>query len=222
LSAILGFAQLLELEQAELSARQSASVQQILKAGRHLLALINEVLDISSIEAGRMELWLEPFDLRDALREALDLTSPIAEAAGIRLEAELPATPVVVRADRRRVVQVALNLLSNAIKYNRPNGAAWLRLGETEGFARVAVSDEGNGVADAAAPRLFTPFDRLGRERAAGVEGTGLGLALSKRLVEAMHGAIGFENRTAPARGAVFWFDLPVHVGAPVNGRQDP
>ncbi|MBI1291754.1 PAS domain S-box protein [bacterium] len=222
LSAILGFAQLLELDKSQMSARQTAAVEQILKAGRHLLALINEVLDISSIEAGRMEFWPETFDLRDALTEALELTSPIAEAAGVSLASELPATPIIVRADRRRVVQVALNLLSNAVKYNRVDGETRLRVVQDDGWTRVAVMDEGPGVAEAAAARLFTPFDRLGRERTAGVEGTGLGLALSKRLVEAMDGAIGFENRTLPDRGAVFWFELPTHVSpAPSLARQD-
>lgn len=209
LSAILGFAQLLELDETDLKPPQQAAVHQILKAGRHLLSLINEVLDISAIEAGRMELTLEPLDLREALTEAFDLSSPIAEAAGIHLHQVLPDHPVIARADRRRVVQVALNLLSNAIKYNRPSGEVRLTLVRTDGQARIEVTDEGQGVADSAAPRLFTPFDRLGRERAAGVEGTGLGLALSKRLVEAMDGVIGFSNRAPPERGARFWFDLP-------------
>lgn len=219
LSAILGFAQLLELDELDLKPPHRAAVQQILKAGRHLLALINEVLDISSIEAGRVELALEPLDLREALSEALDLSAPIAEAAGIRLEHDLPTRPVIARADRRRVVQVALNLLSNAIKYNRPGGLVRLTLDSADGAARIAVTDEGAGVADAAAPRLFTPFDRLGRERSPGIDGTGLGLALSKRLTEAMEGRIGFENRRSPERGARFWFDLPVATPSTLDER---
>lgn len=212
LSAILGFAQLLELDDAGLKPAHTTAIQQILKAGRHLLALINEVLDISSIEAGRLELALEPLDLRDPLSEALDLSLPIADAAGIRLTHDLPRTPVVARADRRRLVQVALNLLSNAIKYNRAGGVARLSLTVTEGYARITVTDEGSGLAEAAASRLFTPFDRLGRERTSGVDGTGLGLALSRRLVEAMDGRIGFQNRCKPERGAAFWFELPARV----------
>ncbi len=213
LSAILGFAQLLELDHGQLRPTQTTAVQQNLQAGRHLLALINEVLDISSIEAGRLELALEPLDLRDPLSEALDLSSPIADAAGIRLTHDLGETPIVARADRRRLVQVALNLLSNAIKYNRPEGGAHLALSVVDGCARIIVTDDGVGVADAAASRLFTPFDRLGRERTSGIDGTGLGLALSRRLVEAMDGRIGFENRRPPSRGACFWFELPIDAG---------
>lgn len=210
LSAILGFAQLLELDEADLKRPQATAVRQILKAGRHLLALINEVLDISSIEAGRMDLAFEILDLRDAVLEALDLSAPIAEQAGIRLQHDLSPTPVLASADRRRVVQVALNLLSNAIKYNAPGGSAQLTLSVVDGWARAEVSDEGDGVTDATAPRLFTPFDRLDRERTSGIEGTGLGLALSKRLIEAMGGRIGFENRKDGEQGARFWFELPV------------
>lgn len=219
LSAILGFAQLLELDDRDLKPAQATAVQQILKAGRHLLALINEVLDISSIEAGRLELSLEPLDLRAPLSEALDLSSPIADAAGVHLTHDLPRTPVVARADRRRLVQVALNLLSNAIKYNRPGGVAHLALAVVEGDARITVTDEGGGVAETAASRLFTPFDRLGRDRTSGVDGTGLGLALSRRLVEAMDGRIGFENRRKPERGAAFWFELPASVD-PIAGEE--
>ncbi len=214
LSAILGFAQLLELDETDLKRPQVTAVQHILKAGRHLLALINEVLDISSIEAGRMDLAFEALDLRDALSEALDLSTPIAAAAGIRLDHDLSPTPVFASADRRRVVQIALNLLSNAIKYNTAGGVARLTLTVVDGWARAEVSDEGSGVADATAPRLFTPFDRLGRERTSDIEGTGLGLALSKRLAEAMGGRIGFENRKPPERGARFWFELPVQIRA--------
>lgn len=210
LSAILGFAQLLELDHAQLKTGHAAAVQQILKAGRHLLALINEVLDISSIEAGRLALAREPFDLKGALLEALDLTTPIAESAGIALQHALTDVPIIVRADRRRVVQVTLNLVSNAIKYNRPQGRAVLSVQGNGRRARVVVMDEGAGIAEGMAPRMFTPFDRLGRERKIGLEGTGLGLALSKRIVEAMDGQIGFENRPPPDHGALFWFDLPI------------
>jgi PAS domain S-box-containing protein len=218
LSGILGFAQLLELDQSQLGPRQASAVQQILKAGRNLQSLINEVLDIASIESGRLELHLEPIDLREPLREALDLAAPIAAAAGITLERVLPDTPMMVTADRRRVVQVALNLLSNAIKYNRPAGRTRLVLANADGRVRVEVIDEGGGVPAALASRLFTPFDRLGREKTSNVEGTGLGLAHSLRLVEAMAGAIGFHNRVTPMAGAVFWFELPpVRAGDPIE-----
>jgi PAS domain S-box-containing protein len=210
LGAILGFAQILELDASRLDAQQVAAVEQILRAGRHLLALINEVLDISSIEAGRLELACEPTDLRDALAEACDLAAPIADAAGVTLTRSSPDHAVTVLADRRRVVQVALNLVSNAIKYNRRGGAADVALAVEGETAKVTVTDDGPGIDPSASVRLFTPFDRLGQERAGGVEGTGLGLAVSKRLIEAMHGRIGLDPPGALRRGASFWFELPL------------
>lgn len=214
LSAILGFTQLLELDEADLKSPQRKAVQRILQAGRHLLALINEVLDISSIEAGKVEFDIDVINLTDALREAFDLSLPIANEANVKLEWTINQKTALVRADRRRLVQVALNLLSNAIKYNRTNGVVQIKITDVGDMMRVDVLDEGPGVSAQVADRLFTPFDRLGRERTAGVDGTGLGLALSRRLVEAMGGEIGFQNRPSSARGAQFWFSLPKAAGA--------
>jgi PAS domain S-box-containing protein len=210
LSAILGFAQLLELDKPSLTTQQANATQQILKAGRHLLGLINEVLDISSIESGQIEFQRTEFDLREAIAEACDLAAPIAQAQRIVLRRDLPERPILVNADRRRIVQVALNLLSNAVKYNRPNGTVIVDVTQSPTAVRVAVSDEGAGVLESEVDRLFTPFDRLGKERTSHIEGTGLGLALSKRLIEAMKGEIGFFNRPQPDRGAQFWFTLPL------------
>lgn len=209
MSAILGFAQVLELDRETLRAPQRTAVDQILKAGRHLLSLINEILDISSIEAGGVDMTLSEADITAALREARDLATPIAQAAGLMLEYADPGHPLFVRCDPRRVTQIALNLLSNAIKYGGDGGVVRLACMPHGANVRVEVLDHGVGIEEGDVHRLFSPFDRLGRERTGDAEGTGLGLALSKSLVESMGGAIGFHNRPPPERGALFWFELP-------------
>ena len=208
MSAILGFAQVLELDEVQMSGNQNSAVQQILKAGRHLLSLIDELLDISSIEAGGADLELSDISLHDVIHEARDLASPILRAAGLRLVLENPPAGLSVRADRRRTIQVILNLLTNAAKYAREGRIVELASRPENGRVRFEIMDGGPGVDPADVPRLFTPFDRLGHTKVRGTEGTGLGLALSKRLVEAMGGEIGFANRSS-GKGAVFWFTLP-------------
>ena len=205
LSAILGFGQLLELDSDELSSRHRESVSQIMKAGNHLLALINDLLDISSIEAGGTELLLEPIEMNALLLEVHALASPIVSAAGLKFILKLPSNGTQASADRRRVTQVILNLVANAAKYNRTGTLVELTCERTDGVVRVSVTDDGEGIKAADVVRLFTPFDRLGEQTRAKVEGTGLGLALSKRLIESMNGKIGFEQRE---QGACFWFTL--------------
>lgn len=208
MSAILGFAQVLELDEAQMPASHQGAVQQILKAGRHLLSLIDELLDISSIEAGGADLALQDVALHEVINEARDLASPILRAAGMQLHIDSPQEILIIRADRRRTIQVLLNLLTNAAKYARNSDRVDLVCRRFNGCVRFEIIDEGQGIDPADIPRLFTPFDRLGHHKVRGTEGTGLGLALSKRLVEAMDGKIGFENR--PERqGAIFWFSLP-------------
>ncbi|HEX6369395.1 MAG TPA: PAS domain S-box protein [Longimicrobium sp.] len=219
MNSILGFAQL--LERAELPAHQQRGVQHILTAGRHLLRLINEVLDIARIESGRQQLSLEPVRLGAVLGEALVLARPLAAQRGIALDgAAAPGDDVFVRADRQRLVQVLLNLLSNAIKYNRPGGEVRL---EWEGIAageggdprvRLRVQDTGVGIAPEKLDQLFVPFARLGAEFS-DVEGTGLGLALSRRLVEAMGGEMVLER--SGDEGSSFALDLRVSQD-PVEG----
>lgn len=208
MSAILGFGQLLELDEDQFEPRHREALSQIMKAGRHLLALINDLLDISSIEAGGAELNLEQIDLGELLREVHGLAAPIVATAGLKFVLEPPAEPLVADADRRRVTQVMLNLVSNAAKYNRTGSFVRLACVSRGRDIRVEVEDDGAGVASSEVSRLFTPFDRLGQQNRAKVDGTGLGLALSKRLVESMGGQIGY---AAPAKGARFWFTLPVH-----------
>lgn len=206
MSAILGFGQLLELDEDQFEQRHREALSQIMKAGRHLLSLINDLLDISSIEAGGAELNLEQIDLGELLQEVHDLAGPIVAAVGLRFVLEHPEASLVAWADRRRVTQVMLNLVSNAAKYNRTGRMVRLACIAQGRKIRVEVEDDGPGVASSEVSRLFTPFDRLGQQNRAKVEGTGLGLALSKRLVESMGGQIGHE---APTQGARFWFTLP-------------
>lgn len=205
MSAILGFGQLLELDEDELSQRHRESVHQIMKAGRHLLSLINDLLDISSIEAGGTDLSIDVIDMSELLEEVHALVSPIVSAAGLCFVLNLPAKGTFASADRRRVTQVILNLVANAAKYNRTGTMVELNCRQEEGFVRVEVTDDGEGIDAHDVPRLFTPFDRLGQQKRAKVEGTGLGLALSKRLVESMDGQIGFDQRQ---KGACFWFTI--------------
>jgi len=218
LNAILGFAQLLELD--ELPEEQASSVDQIQIAGRHLLALINEVLDISRIEAGRLSLSAEPVVVSDVLDEVTTLLVPVAEAAGVQLSVRSePARALRVRADRKRLLQILLNLGSNAVKYNHRGGSAAFRtVASADGRVRFEVRDTGPGIPREQQNQLFVPFSRLGAERSA-VEGTGVGLALSKQLVELMGGTIGVES--TPGHGSAFWIELWAsdrHAGRPAGG----
>lgn len=217
LHAILGFGQLLELD--ELSADQRENAGQIRRAGRHLLDLINGVLDISRVEAGDLTPSIEEVEMSQVLGEVLALVWPLATQAGVTLEPpDEDSRGRVVLADLQRLKQVLLNLLSNAVKYNRPGGRVTVSCGAGGGDrVRIAVTDTGLGIAAESVGRLFTPFDRLGAELGP-VEGTGLGLALSKRLVESMNGSIGVE--TEAGRGSTFWVDLPPALAAPAPARE--
>jgi signal transduction histidine kinase/CheY-like chemotaxis protein len=206
LNAILGFAQLLELDTVVRSPEERDNVAQILRAGRHLLALINEVLDISRIEAGRLGLSPEAVDVHEVLEEALALIRPLADQRRIALSA-LAVAPggAHVLADRQRLAQVLINLLSNAVKYTPEGGEVVVAATLAGPRVRLAVRDTGQGIAAEDLERLFVPFERL--EPSAGVEGTGLGLALSHRLVLAMAGRL--EVDSAPGRGSTFTVVLP-------------
>jgi PAS domain S-box-containing protein len=211
LNAILGFGQL--LEEDDLNAEQEESIRHILGAGRHLLDLINEVLDISRIEAGNMTISSEPVSVPDVLRDVVTLVGPLAREREIKLLHSVEKdVDLFVTADRQRLKQVLLNLLSNAIKYNRQAGEVRIEMRRqhdeptaTE-LVRVEVTDSGAGLSAEQLEQLFTPFQRLGAENTE-VDGTGLGLALSKRLVELMQGRIGVES--APEKGSTFWIELP-------------
>jgi CheY-like chemotaxis protein/two-component sensor histidine kinase len=204
LNAILGFAQILEL--ASLGPEERESVTQILKGGQHLLQLINEVLDIARIEAGHLSLSVEPVNAGEIVQQAIELVRPLAGARGIAIDVHLPSREVVIRADRQRLNQVLLNLLSNAVKYNRPGGHVTVGIESIDdGRVRIAVTDTGPGIPPAKLALLFQPFERLGAEQL-GIEGTGLGLALSRRLAEAMEGTLGVTSDVD--RGSTFWIEL--------------
>ena len=205
LNAILGFGQLLEINEDQFEDRHREAIGQITLAGRHLLALINDLLDISSIETGGSDLRIEPIDLNQLLNEVHGLSSPIVASAGLAFELSTPDRQAIVLADRRRVIQVMLNLIGNAAKYNRTGTFVRLTCHVDDEAVKVCVDDDGPGVAGEMADRLFTPFDRLGQEDRVRVEGTGLGLSLSKSLIEAMGGQIGFEPLE---QGSQFWFSL--------------
>ncbi len=211
LNSVLGFAQLLQM--GALDERQSESVTQILTAGRHLLALVDEVLDLDRIERDQLEVDVEPVLLAGALQEAFELVQPLAAAKGIAVELQAGrAGRARVVADRRRFRQVLLNLFTNAIKYNRPSGRVVVTCRERDDTVVVRVRDTGFGLAAEDLEHIFTPFERFQAE-ARGIEGTGVGLALSKRLTEAMGGVIGVESRVG--EGSTFWVVLraaPVRI----------
>jgi PAS domain S-box-containing protein len=204
LNAILGFAELLLLEAGP---DQRPALEQILKAGQHLLDLVNEVLDLARIEAGRLDLFLEPVQIDQAVGEVVDLIRPLAERAGIHLQVNLAgAGQRGVRADCRRLRQVLLNLLANAVKYNRAGGSITVAGAEAPGGRlSLGVTDTGEGIPPEKLGRLFTPFERLGAAK--GVEGSGLGLAHSKNLVEAMGGTLRVSS--VAGTGSTFWVELP-------------
>ncbi|WNV75004.1 ATP-binding protein [Geodermatophilus sp. DSM 44513] len=207
LNAILGFGQLLEL--GDLTGEDAENLGQIMRAGTHLLDLINEVLDVVRIESGRLSLSLEPVAVREVVAESLDLVRTAAAPRGISLRTPTRLDGAVVVADRQRLKQVLVNLLSNAVKYNRDGGdvtVAWGPSPDDPQRLRLAVTDTGQGIPADRLDDAFVPFDRLGAENS-GIEGTGVGLSLTKTLVEAQSGVIGVLSE--PGRGSTFWVDLP-------------
>lgn len=206
LNAILGFAQLLDSDSMPISPeKRHEYLAHILKAGKHLLVLINEVLDLAKVESGTLSLSLEPVNLADVFRECREMIEPSAVQRRVRLVFTPPATLNVV-ADRTRLKQVLLNLLSNAVKYNREGGSAVVAASPTEvGQVRISVQDTGRGLDRHQQSMLFQPFNRLGQE-AGPEEGSGIGLVLTKRLVESMGGRIGLTSTVDV--GSVFWFEL--------------
>jgi PAS domain S-box-containing protein len=211
MNSILGFAQLLEM--GELSPAHRKGVNHIIKSGKHLLELINEVLDISRIEAGRMNLIPEPIELKSILHEIIDSLQAQANEHSIHLEIiNSPSVTLSVISDRQRLRQVILNLVTNAIKYNHPGGSVWIRTVPAETRPehipgiRIEVSDNGPGIPAESLSKLFTPFERIGADKTT-IVGTGLGLSVVKTLTEAMGGYLGVES--IPNVKTTFWIELP-------------
>ena len=207
MNAIMGFAQLLETDlETPLTTDQADNIREIIHAGRHLLELINEVLDLARIETGRIELSLEPIEAPSLIGECVALLQPLAFERRIDLKFDMDGTGAV-QADRLRLRQTLLNLLSNAVKYNRDDGKVWISCEPSAaGRVRITVRDNGRGIAADTLPRLFKAFERI-ESAYDGIEGSGIGLALSKSLIEAMGGTIGVES--VVNEGSTFWLELP-------------
>ena len=212
LNAILGFAQLMQSDSPPPTPAQASSIDQILQGGWYLLKLINEILDLSVIESGRMSLSPEPVSLREVMLECQTMIESQAQKRDIKLIFTQFNNSWFVNADRTRVKQVVLNLLSNAIKYNREKGTVVVEcIVKTPGRIRISITDTGAGLSPENIGQLFQPFNRLGQESST-EQGTGIGLVLSKRLVELMDGEIGVESTVGV--GSVFWIEL-MSIDAP-------
>lgn len=210
LNSILGFAQLLlNGKKAPLTERQYTQVQQIFKSGKHLLALINDVLDLAKIESGKVHLSIESLVVQDVVTEATDTIASIAQQHNITVSQQPPAGyHYHVKADYTRLKQVLINLLGNAVKYNRPEGNVVLSWFATEQkMLRIDVKDNGLGIAADKMPELFQPFNRLGAENSA-IEGSGVGLSLTKKLIEQMNGHIFAVSEEGA--GSTFSIELPL------------
>lgn len=216
MNSILGFAQLMAM--GELMPAHKKGVDHILKSGKHLLDLINEVLDLSRIEAGQLSVSLEPVRLYGIISETLDIVRPLATGQNITLEfPESTFNNFHVKADRQKLKQVLLNLINNAVKFNREGGevkvaceAGSKEKGVGMNTVRISVIDTGKGIAPDEIQKLFNPFQRIGAEISE-VEGTGLGLTVAKKLIEAMGGTIGVESEVGV--GSTFWIELPRSEG---------
>jgi PAS domain S-box-containing protein len=206
LNAILGFAQIMESATPEPTDSQKESIEQILLAGWHLLKLINEILDLSVVESGKVSLSLEPVSLAEILSECHAMMEAQAQQQGISMVFPRFDEPCFVWADQTRLKQIVINLLSNAIKYNKLNGNVVVEYTKINSQRiRISVKDTGVGLVQEKLDQLFQPFNRLGQE-VSGVTGTGIGLVVTKQLVELMEGVLGVESTAGV--GSLFWVEL--------------
>jgi PAS domain S-box-containing protein len=211
LNAILGFAQLLQRDKkTPLSARQHERIEHVLRGGEHLLRLIDDVLDLARIEAGRVLISPEPVGIAEVIAEVKDTLDAMAARAGIALViGQIAPEARELVADRTRFKQILMNYGSNAIKYGRQGGTATFSAHVVGNRAHISVRDDGMGIALTKQAAVFQPFQRAGQETGA-IEGTGIGLAISRRLAELMHGSVGFES--VENSGSSFWVELPLHL----------
>lgn len=210
LNAIIGFGQILSTDLSQEGNRdQCEALEHILKSGEHLLQLINEILDLSQIETGKISLSLQPINLNSVIRETIALVQSLATRFDIQIISERPdppGRPNYVVADRLRIKQVLLNLLSNGIKYNQPGGRVKIEVIPGSEFHKIVVEDTGLGIEKKHIEKLFEPFNRLGAE-VMEIEGTGIGLTITKRLTEVMEGTLSIE--TEPGIGSAFTVSFP-------------
>lgn len=207
MNAILGFGQILEMDAKELNETQQTNVKEILDAGHHLLTLINEVLDLATIESGKLEIFMEKVDVDDAIHQSVALIHPLAEVRNIELCDHVSGKGHIIQADPTRLKQVLVNLLSNAVKYNSENGRITLDSKLTDNqHLRICVTDTGTGLTQEEIAKLFVSFERL--DKVNNVEGTGIGLVITKHLVELMGGSIGID--CVPGEGSTFWVEFEV------------
>jgi len=207
MNAILGFGQILDMESESFNEIQQSNIREILQAGYHLLDLINEVLDLSRIESGKVEISMEDVSLDDVVQKSLSLISSQAKERHIEIVDKLSSNGYIVRADYTRLKQVLVNLLSNAVKYNSESGQITLEAVQSESKPdriRISVVDTGKGLTEDEISKLFTPFERLNEDD--NTEGTGIGLVITKHLIEQMNGSIAVE--CIPGEGCTFWIEL--------------
>ena len=219
LNAIIGFADLLlRGRTSPLTSRQNDQVQHIQRAGEFLLQLVTEILEFAKVEAGRVEVKLEPVVVAPLIQECCNVSLPLAEKCAVTLINKVQDPDIIVMADRTRTMQIVLNLISNAAKYNRAGGTVTVECGYSlGGLVRISVIDTGKGIAADKLSNLFEPFNRLGAEHS-GIEGTGIGLAFSRKLVRLMRGDIQCISSTE--QGSTFWIDLPPSAEAGASVQQ--
>ena len=211
LNAIIGFSEALTARMfGEVNAKQDEYLKDIHSSGQHLLSLINDILDLAKVEAGRMELEVAEFNLPAALQNAMTLVRERAQRHGIALALRVDEKLGKIRADERKVKQIVLNLLSNAVKFTPDGGRVEVDAHVNDALAEISVKDTGRGIAPEDQATLFEEFRQVGHHAASKQEGTGLGLALTRRFVELHGGKISLQS--APGKGSTFTFTLPLNT----------
>lgn len=205
MNAILGFAQILDIDAEKLTKIQAGNVKEIIFAGHHLMKLINDVLDLTRIESGKLDVYMEKVSVDDVIEQSLSLIHPLSASRQMKIINNISGKGYVVKADNMRLKQAILNLLSNAVKYNNDSGC--IKLDSkivVENRLRISIADNGDGISEEDLNRLFTPFERL--DKSNNVEGTGIGLVICKQLVTLMAGTIGVESILG--EGSTFWIEF--------------